>query len=134
MMSPADFSAADLEDVYVVFADETSLWWLRFLKKGFRHCYLLFPLAEGRVWLEVNPFSNRTLFRLHRYGRAFNLAASLRGKTVVRGKIAPAPLKCAPLGFFTCVEFVKRTLGIHSFFIITPWQLFKKIKVVGKKS
>lgn len=41
-----DFST--LVPFYVVFQDETSLWWLRLLKPGFRHCYVLYPLAGGR--------------------------------------------------------------------------------------
>jgi len=28
-----------------------------------------------------------------------------------------------PLGFFTCVEVVKRVLGIRNRWIMTPWQL-----------
>ena len=56
-----DFST--LVPFYVVFQDETSLWWLRLLKPGFRHCYVLYPLAGGGSFLELNPLSNCFLVR-----------------------------------------------------------------------
>jgi hypothetical protein len=31
----------------------------------------------------------------------------------------------APLSLYTCVEGVKRILGVHNFWIFTPYQLYK---------
>ena len=39
------------EKAYVVFTDNTDLWWLRLLKPSFRHCYLLLSGRGGRFWL-----------------------------------------------------------------------------------
>ena len=100
------------EKAYVIFTDNTDLWWLRLLKPGFRHCYLLLSGRGGRCWL-LRCYENCLIFPV---------------------KIKNAPRKCAPPGFFTCVEMVKRVLGIHDFRVITPYQLYKKLKVVGKNS
>jgi len=35
--------------------------------------------------------------------------------------------------FFSCVEFIKRVLGIHSCFILTPWQLYKYLNKEKEK-
>lgn len=127
----------EITKTYVVFTNTTGLWWLKFLKSGFRHCYLLFSMQNGRKWLEINPYSNQVVISLHRFSKAQSIEDILR----IRGdnlscavQIKNAPQKCAPLGFFTCVELVKRVLGIHSARIITPYQLYKKLKVVGKNS
>ena len=120
---------------YVVFADETSLWWLRLLKPGFRHCYLLYLLEDNRTFLELNPLSNQffVFFRQTLDPQLYLQSLRCRGCRVCKVEIACAPLKCAPVNIFTCVEFVKRALGIHSFFTITPFQLYNKINKSRKK-
>ena len=136
-MRIAQFTTNSFDKVYVVFENNTSLWWLKVLKPGFRHCYLLLPFEDGNSYLELNPFSNQLSVGIRRntgiVGYIDYLCSdSLR--QVVRAQIEIAPLKCAPLGLFSCVEFAKRILGMHSRFIITPYQLYKKLKIVGKKS
>ncbi|KAF0139569.1 MAG: hypothetical protein FD153_922 [Rhodospirillaceae bacterium] len=42
----------------VVFCDNTDLWWLRFLKRGFRHCFV--ALCDGRHWVTIDPLSHYT--------------------------------------------------------------------------
>ncbi len=124
------FPSGVFAESYVVFADNTSLWWLRLLKPGFRHCYVLLRFFNSGRWLELNPLSNQFVASFYDYPRDFDFADYLRhhkGMTVCRVEIAEAPLKCAPLSFFTCVEFVKRAIGIHDCFVHTPWQLYKKI-------
>jgi hypothetical protein len=43
---------------------------------------------------------------------------------VVETRIRPAPRRPAPLRPYTCVEAVKRILGLHAPWVITPWQLY----------
>lgn len=127
----------EITKTYVVFTNTTGLWWLKFLKSGFRHCYLLFSMQNGRKWLEINPYSNQVVISLHRFDEPQSIEdiLQIRGDNLSCAvQIKNAPQKCAPLGFFTCVELVKRVLGIHSARIITPYQLYKKLKVVGKNS
>lgn len=132
------FAPQSYDCCYVVFSDNTTLWWLRLLKPGFRHCYVLLKLKESGQWIELNPFSNQTAVFVYEYPKEFDFADYIRRSRKViicPVDIKQAPLKCAPLSFFTCVEFVKRIIGMHDCFIHTPWQLYKKIlKIVGKKS
>ena len=113
---------------YVVFENNISLWWLRFLKKGYRHCYVLICLSEKyNSWLELNPMSNQLYVFKHEslLGLDYlNHLKTTKNAVVVPVEFCQAPLKCAPLGFFTCVEFVKRILGIHKVSIVTPYQLY----------
>ncbi|MCD8496748.1 MAG: hypothetical protein LRZ85_00855 [Alphaproteobacteria bacterium] len=41
------------QEAYVVFTGRTDLPWLRWLKPGFRHCFVL--LNDGRQWAEPRP-------------------------------------------------------------------------------
>ncbi len=113
----------------VVFADQTGLWWLRGLKPGFRHCYAFYRHSEG--WLRLDPLSHRLDldFRPSNgdvLADALDLAARLRleGRLALTVPLRPAPPRLAPPLPFSCVEAVKRLLGIHSWIICTPWQLF----------
>lgn len=124
------FAGSHYSRCYVVFADNTSLWWLRLLKPGFRHCYVILKIYNTGRWLELNPLSNQFIASVYEYPPDFDFPHYLcrhQNVTVCRVRIVDAPLKCAPLSFFTCVEFVKRVIGLHDCFIHTPWQLYKKI-------
>jgi len=123
-------------EVYIFFEDANSIWWLRFLKAGFRHCFVLLVSREQKVAVLLNPRSNQLDVQIFHNCDSDNIIKSyslVDTRTTVRVHISQAPLKCAPLMFFTCVEFVKRLVGIHSFSIITPYQLYKKIKNSRKK-
>ncbi|MEL3889541.1 hypothetical protein V6B08_04675 [Ferrovibrio sp. MS7] len=113
----------------IVFADQTGLWWLRWLRPGFRHCYAFYRHSAG--WLRLDPLSHR-LDLDFRPGSgdatldALDLAARLRleGRLALTVPVRPAPPRLAPPLPFSCVEAVKRLLGIHSWSVCTPWQLF----------
>ena len=114
---------------YVVFEDNTTLWWLKFLKKGFRHCYIIICLSKSKdIWLELNPMSNQVYIFEHesmlRLDYLNHIKKHKKSK-ILEVDFKQAPLKCAQLGIFTCVEFVKRIMGIHRVSIITPYQLYK---------
>lgn len=136
-MKNIESDCCHFDEAYVVFVDNVSLWWLRFLKKGFRHCYVILKLNGCSHWIELNPYSNQLMLKEY-WSREESNKLFLLDKDdnmrICKVKIESAPLKCAPLGFFTCVEFIKRIVGIHNVMILTPYQLYKKLQVVGKKS
>lgn len=114
---------------YVVFEDNTTLDYLRLLKKGFRHCYLLIKISDHCL-LELNPMSNKIYVSLHDLPSVeLYLGALSQKKDISLCQVVLEEPACepAPLGFFTCVEFVKRSIGIHDFLIITPHQLYKRL-------
>ncbi len=107
----------------VVFSGRTGVRWLRWLKPGYRHCFV--AVDDGIEWLTVDPLLHRLEIRASGLPSAFDLAAEYRRLALDVIEVAPAavPLRRAPLGLFTCVETAKRLLGIRARWVLTPWQL-----------
>ena len=117
------------EKIWVVFKGEADLPWLKILKPGFRHCFLI--VYDGRYWLSIDPMLNYLDMRVHYDVPADeNLPAFLwrQGYRVVRVRERAEPLRPAPFMVMSCVEVVKRYLGIHNPFIVTPWQLYRHLQ------
>lgn len=108
---------------WVVFSSEADIAWLKILKPGFRHCAVL--LNDGKNWITVDPLSNFLEVDVHELPLDFNLPQWLReqGHIVIQAPLQRSN-RPAPWGFFSCVEAVKRVLGIHKQLILTPWQLY----------
>ncbi len=107
----------------VVFSGSTGVRWLRWLKPGYRHCFV--AVDDGIEWLTVDPLLHRLEIRASGLPSAFDLAAEYRRLALDVIDVVPAavPVRRAPLGLFTCVETVKRLLGIRARWVLTPWQL-----------
>lgn len=111
---------------FVAFSGDTEIRWLKtFLKPGFRHCFVI--LRDGTRWVSLDPLAHRTEILVHDLPPAFDLPEWLRaqGLRLVAAAPAATPARPAPLMPMTCVESVKRVLGIHSRRIVTPWQLYR---------
>ena len=111
--------------VLVVFTDHAACVWLRPLRRGFRHCFVV--LRTGSLWLACEPLKDRIELDVLALPPDFDLAAfyGAQGHRVLLGRrppprprrsFAPAPL--------TCVTVVKRLLGIDASWVWTPWQLY----------
>ncbi len=115
------------EKAWVIFSGQSEWPWLRFLRPGFRHCFVI--LHDGARWLSLDPLLQHTELKAYDLPADFDLPQWLRQ----RGNIVlPAPVfrrhrKPAPFMLFTCVEAVKRVLGLHSWSIMTPWQLYRHL-------
>ena len=114
------------QKAWVVFSGQTDLPWLRFLKPGFRHCYVL--LNDGEHWISLDPLSCHTEIMVHHLAPDFDLPAWLRKRNlrVVRADITPQTVQ-APWSVYSCVEAVKRILGLHDFWVMTPYQLYRRL-------
>ncbi len=114
--------------VLIVFSGETDISWLRVLKRGFRHCFACIHTNDH--WVFYDPLAHTTKLTVRDGMDSVDLEFWFRqqGCRVVRTKIHPAPPKKIPPTVFTCVEAVKRLLGIHSIFILTPWQLYRHLQ------
>ena len=121
---PVPRLAEDTEVAIVVFAGETSLKWLRLLRPGFRHCFVL--VRRQDCWVIYDPLSHRTDLAVIVGPSVDELAEWYRerGLQAIETTVRRAPLRSAPLRPFTCVEAVKRVLGIHAPWVTTPWQLY----------
>jgi hypothetical protein len=113
-------------DVMIVFVDHTECRWLKLLKPGFRHCFTAVR-ANGR-WIVCESLKADLEIQLFDLSDEFDLASfyAEQGHTVVIGarldRKSARGLTCEP---FTCVTMTKRLLGLRSFRVWTPWQLYK---------
>lgn len=114
------------EDIPAVvgFVGQSGLWWLRPLRPGFRHCFV--AVRHDPVWVVIDPLSHHTLTRVE---AIIDLAGFYRqrGITVVTTCCRQPPRRPAPWRPCTCVETVKRILGIQTGWIVTPWQLYRHL-------
>ena len=112
------------QKAWVVFSGQADLLWLKILKEGYRHCYVV--LNDGKRWITIDPLSSYTDIKVHDLPVDFNLPLWLKnnGQVVMPAKIKHIE-KQAPWMPFSCVEAVKRILGLHKIFIFTPWQLYR---------
>ena len=115
------------KQAWVVFSGQADLAWLKILRKGYRHCYIL--LNDGKHWITIDPLSNYTDVNVHDLPLDFNLPLWIKNKGYI---VIPANIrhcdKQAPWMPFSCVEAIKRVLGIHKRFILTPWQLYRYLE------
>ncbi len=126
MRYPRETSPAPPQRAWVVFCGKAELWWLRFLKPGFRHCFVL--LRDGSTWLIVDSLAPRLDVATIAVPPDFDLPGWYSRQPDML--LVPAPIRRdhrrpAPWGAFTCVEAVKRLLGIHAVSVLTPSQLFR---------
>ncbi|MDR3126093.1 MAG: hypothetical protein LBT92_00490 [Rickettsiales bacterium] len=115
---------ADWDEVFAVFCPESPLWYLRFLR-GFKHCFA--ALRRGSRIVIVNPMESRIeIIESDLFCNADELIKALApGSTVVRTKICES--EGYSFGIFSCVEVVKKILGIKDWRIATPMQLYRKL-------
>lgn len=126
-VSPTAYEGDHRDEAFalVVFVGRTECRSLRWLKKGFRHCFV--ALRANDKWIICDSLKDRMKFSIVELPASFNLSQFYResGHIVMAGEssaqnrgswIIPEPM--------TCVTVVKRILGIRSFWTMTPWQLF----------
>ena len=104
----------------VIFGGETGMRWLNTLKPGFRHCFV--AIKCERHWVFYNPLSHQTDIAVYPGVAASDLVSWYRGQgfAVVETTVGRAPPRPAPWRPFTCVEAVKRVLGIRAPRVFTP--------------
>ncbi|PCI00696.1 MAG: hypothetical protein COB76_03000 [Alphaproteobacteria bacterium] len=111
--------------IWAVFCDETDIGFLKILKRGFRHCFLILKTSDH--WVIVDPRANKIDVEVLKYPPHFNLPRffSNDGKTVVKVQGIKTAKKIAPIFPMSCVETVKRVIGLHNRWAITPYQLYR---------
>lgn len=109
----------------VVFTGQTDLRRLKFLRPGFRHCFVLIRSRDR--WISIDPMAHMTRIDLHEVTAGQDPGVILAGHdmTVVATHLREAPPVVAAPMLCSCVEIVKRILGIQAWRIFTPWQLYR---------
>ena len=84
----------------------------------------------------MNPMAHHTQIQVLAVPPHFDLVEWYRnqGLTVVETTPIQPPRRAAPWRPFTCVEAVKRVLGITSAKILTPWDLYQYLACSGINS
>ncbi|MDR1008771.1 MAG: hypothetical protein LBL52_00785 [Rickettsiales bacterium] len=106
-----------MDRAIVVFSPYTNLWYLRALKQGFRHCFIIMgdtvidPMAGGIETLKLDD------------PPSFLAECRRRGMTLVRCR-ASAPPSGLRLGLISCVSITARILGLKRRFL-TPYSLYR---------
>ena len=130
----ADTAAETGRRAVVVFDGAAFSLPYRLLRPGFRHCWIVLDEARGWTVLEARAggLDIRALA-----GSDFDIAAFYRRQgyivseaCVTRRGEGDEKSALWHFGFplITCVEVVKRVLGVHPLFIITPWQLYRYLE------
>jgi hypothetical protein len=121
-------SFGQIQRAWVVFADENKIFWLRWLRPGFRHCFVV--LNDGEHWLALEPLHSCLEVTVLPSPPDFNLPVWLRGQGhhVVEAALQRDMTCMAPIALLNCVEVVKRFLGLRRLFILTPYQLFHHLE------
>ncbi|MDB5477999.1 MAG: hypothetical protein JWM96_494 [Alphaproteobacteria bacterium] len=111
-------------EAWVAFSGEADLWWLKMLKPGFRHCFVI--ARDEKNWIVLDPLSPHLEIAILPLPRSFDLPHWMeqQGMTILKAPITRHHKKAAPANWFSCVEVIKRFLGIHVRHILTPWQLY----------
>ena len=107
---------------YVAFGGTRTRWWMRFLKKGFYHCLLI--MGNGREWVLIDPLVHFTDLIILKKSNFLDTLKE-KGYRVVRTTPTIPPVCATRIRPLTCVETIKRFLGIKDPGIWTPYQLFK---------
>lgn len=118
------------QKMWIVFSGESEIKWIKLLfKKGYRHCYAV--INDGSKWVTCDPMAHKTEISVHHQIPAdFDLPRWLqsRGLKVVAVPNVSFKKKSLTPAFFTCVEAVKRLIGVRRFFVLTPYQLFRHLE------
>jgi hypothetical protein len=112
----------------VCFEDRPATGVLRLLRAGFRHCFCL--VASPGAWLVCDPLKGGLVLELlpdwpierlvaHYAGTGRHVAVGHAVSDAVPADAMPRPL--------TCVEVVKRAVGISAWAVVTPWGLFRRL-------
>ena len=113
--------------VFVCFVDECNVWYLRVLRQGFRHCFIL--INDGERWLSIEPLLSCLEVGVLPTPADFGLIDWLRAQDhkIVETTINRKWLGHGPIELFTCVKVIKQFLGIHNPWIFTPHQLYQQL-------
>ncbi|MCB1537778.1 MAG: hypothetical protein H6865_05275 [Rhodospirillales bacterium] len=120
-----------MNEIWIAFSGKADIRLLRLLRPGFRHCFALMRVSgqRGGQWLFVDSMLHRLEVRGCDFPVDFDMPRHLRaqGYRVIRApRLDPAP-RFAGIRPFTCVEAMKRLIGLDARFVFTPWQLYRHL-------
>ncbi len=115
---------SEFSSAYVLFHPHTHLKILQILHPSYRHCAVL--LENDTHFLLLDPLSQRLHIQLFVKDDTPDTLTQLafRGFDIIKTNISFFEPRLS-IELFSCVSFVKRTLGLYAPFILTPYQLYQ---------
>lgn len=115
----------------VVFEDRAGSRGLAWLRAGFRHCFCLVHRPAG--WIVCDPLKSMTrLDVVADYPEPELLAHYARlGMVAIAGDCGRGIRPGSFLRPLTCVELVKRVVGLRAATVWTPYQLYRALRARG---
>jgi len=113
---------------WVAFVDAATPAWLRLLRPGMRHC-LIFLAGDG-FYLCIDPLLNLTRVEvLSKPQLDWQFRLLLAGGAVIVpvDRLPACPPRRLGLPLHSCVEVVKRLLGIDDRRVVTPYNLLRHL-------
>ena len=109
----------------IVFEHRNARGPMRLLRSGFRHCFCV--VGRGDSWIVCDPLKGSIVLKAVVGHPVEALAAHFAcgGRRVLWGVAAPFPTERLRVRPVTCVEIVKRLIGLDGPGIFTPYQLFR---------
>jgi len=114
------------QDIWIAFSGVCDVRVLKMLRPGFRHC---FAIIRETHWVMIDPMLHKMDVTTTHLPSGFDFPAWLRsrGYRVVRAPhLSPRRRVCLPSPF-TCVEAMKRLIGLQDWTVLTPWQLYRAL-------
>jgi len=111
------------QSLAIVVFGSSSLRCLQVLKQGYQHCFVV-TQSSGQ-WHLMDPLSNGTQISMLGYTCPNEIIPAFRREgydAIAVQRLAPVR-RLMPLAPYTCVEAVKRVLGVRERWVLTPWQL-----------
>lgn len=114
-----------MQTAYVIFEDSPSFWTAPF-KKFFRHVSVVIPVTHN-MYIHVDPRMRGMAFYLIPADKVTGIYDNTLyyDIAIVETCISTEFNNTHLPAVFTCVEVVKRVLGINKWWILTPNQLYK---------
>jgi hypothetical protein len=120
--------------MWAVFSNDTDIGFLKILKHGYRHCFII--MQQDARWVIIDPRADKTDIQILPHPPHFNFPRYLteQGKTVVKiSNTFKTPRKIASILPISCVETLKRVIGLHQWWVLTPHQLYRALLKIQKK-
>ena len=106
----------------IVFRSANTKWLKRILKDGFSHCFVI--IHHNGYNLMVNSCFSHAYNSL-----SFQEYTPQEGDTIVKiDRLIDTNVSHYKIGLMSCVEIVKRFIGLNRFLVFTPYQLYKALQ------
>ena len=129
-----DINKCTTEKYYIVFtASKHNNWMVNMLKPPFQHVYAVKKSKGGQFWIIINPLASHTEVDMVSIAEYPHIRLYTGEDAVILPVTATMRHKDRwSLCVINCVEIVKSLLGIRSFWIFTPKQLYNYLISAGE--